>query len=34
MPPEKGEAMLGSAGRNFARFLAEFARFDHRDGTA
>lgn len=27
---EKGEAMLASAGRNFARFLAEFARFDHR----
>jgi len=27
---EKGEAMLASAGRNFALFLAEFARFDHR----
>ena len=26
----KGEALLSSAGRNFARFLAEFARFDHR----
>lgn len=31
---DKGQALLDSAGRNFARFLAEFARFDHRaDGT-
>lgn len=29
----KGEAMLASAGRNFALFLAEFARFDHRNGS-
>lgn len=28
----KGEALLSSAGRNFAAFLAEFARFDHRKG--
>ncbi|APE44123.1 creatininase [Sulfitobacter alexandrii] len=27
---EKGEALLQSAGRNFAAFLADFARFDHR----
>lgn len=27
---EKGAALLDSAGRNFALFLAEFARFDHR----
>ncbi|MFY0311818.1 creatininase family protein [Leisingera sp. D0M16] len=26
----KGEAMLASTGRNFALFLAEFSRFDHR----
>ncbi|MEQ9259779.1 MAG: creatininase family protein [Roseovarius sp.] len=30
---EKGEALLDSAARNFAAFLAEFARFDHREGT-
>ncbi|MDX1742690.1 MAG: creatininase family protein [Ruegeria sp.] len=30
---EKGEALLASAARNFARFLAEFAQFDHRSGT-
>lgn len=28
--PEKGAALLDSAGRNFAAFLAGFARFDHR----
>lgn len=28
--PDKGEVLLESAGRNFARFLADFARFDHR----
>jgi creatinine amidohydrolase len=27
---EKGEALLGSAARNFAAFLSEFAVFDHR----
>lgn len=27
---EKGRALLDSAGRGFAGFLAEFARFDHR----
>ncbi|MEM9578185.1 MAG: creatininase family protein [Pseudomonadota bacterium] len=27
---EKGEALLASAARNFAAFLAEFAAFDHR----
>ncbi|MFC3613774.1 creatininase family protein [Lutimaribacter marinistellae] len=27
---EKGEALISSAARNFAAFLAEFARFDHR----
>ncbi|KUJ85264.1 creatininase [Ruegeria marisrubri] len=27
---EKGAQLLDSAGRNFAAFLAEFARFDHR----
>ncbi|SDD42601.1 creatininase family protein [Ruegeria marina] len=27
---EKGAQLLDSAGRNFARFLADFARFDHR----
>ena len=27
---EKGEALLSSAAKNFAGFLAEFARFDHR----
>lgn len=27
---DKGAALLDSAGRNFASFLAEFARYDHR----
>ena len=27
---EKGQALIDSAARNFAEFLAEFARFDHR----
>jgi len=27
---EKGEALIGNAARNFALFLKEFARFDHR----
>ena len=31
---EKGERLLDSAAGNFARFLAEFARFDHRKGGA
>lgn len=30
---EKGAALLGSAARNFAGFLAEFARFDPRAGA-
>lgn len=30
---EKGAALLDSAGRNFAAFLADFARFDHRRGA-
>ena len=30
---EKGAALLDSAARNFAAFLAEFARFDHRKGA-
>ncbi len=30
---EKGEALLASAARNFAAFLAEFANFDHRADT-
>jgi creatinine amidohydrolase len=29
---EKGEQVLSSAARNFAVFLAEFARFDAREG--
>lgn len=31
---EKGERLLDSAADNFALFLAEFARFDHRKGGA
>lgn len=31
---EKGDALLDSAARNFAAFLEEFARFDHRAGPA
>jgi creatinine amidohydrolase len=27
---EKGEALLASAARNFAAFMDEFTRFDHR----
>ena len=30
---EKGEALIDSAARNFAAFLAEFADFDHRGGV-
>lgn len=30
---EKGERLLNTAASNFAQFLAEFARFDHRSGA-
>ncbi|MCY3983169.1 MAG: creatininase family protein [Roseovarius sp.] len=31
---EKGDALLESASRNFAKFLAEFSRYDHRKGIS
>ncbi len=31
---EKGERLLDTAAANFAQFLAEFARFDHRSGKS